>query len=175
MVARFTACVSRSSCLKPRRTVGKRGSQFMVKPWFTYFSVEPRLASASDGESRGSSAGQLRGEYGTSSTLVRRKWGEPRLAALLGPVYIQDRYTRPVPLIHMHPCHAPSVLYVVVFWPFKHVYAKQNTCISHRNSNHWLIWPFRCSNYFNRCNYSFLPWASGNPVAIQWQSSVPWV
>ena len=43
------------------------------------------------GQSRGSSAGQLRGECGTSSALVRRKWVEPRLAALVGPVYIRDR------------------------------------------------------------------------------------
>ena len=40
--------------------------------------------------SRGSSADQLRGECGTSSALVRRKWVEPRLAALVGPVYIRD-------------------------------------------------------------------------------------
>ena len=43
------------------------------------------------GQSRGSSAGQLHGECGTSSALVRRKWVEPRLAALMGPVYIRDR------------------------------------------------------------------------------------
>ena len=60
-------------------------------PRFTDFSIEPRLASAAIGQSRGSSAGQLRGECGTSSALVRRKWVEPRLAALVGPVYIRDR------------------------------------------------------------------------------------
>ena len=43
------------------------------------------------GASRGSSAGQLRGECGTSSDRVRRKWVEPRLAALVGPAYIRDR------------------------------------------------------------------------------------
>ena len=43
------------------------------------------------GESRGSSAGQLRGECGTSSALVRRKWVEPRLAALVGPEYVRDQ------------------------------------------------------------------------------------
>ena len=43
------------------------------------------------GQSRGSSAGQVRGECGTSSALVRRKCVEPRLAALVGLVYIRDR------------------------------------------------------------------------------------
>ena len=40
------------------------------------------------GQSHGSSADQLRGECGTGSALVRHKWVEPRLAALVGPVYI---------------------------------------------------------------------------------------
>ena len=49
MDAEFTACVSRPSCLKPRHSDGKRGLRLLAKPWFTDFSIEPRLASAHDG------------------------------------------------------------------------------------------------------------------------------
>ena len=55
------------------------------------FPLNRGLRLPARGESRGSSAGQLHGECGTSSALVRREWVEPRLAALVGPVYIRDR------------------------------------------------------------------------------------
>ena len=72
---------------------GKQGSQLIVKPRSTDFSIVPRLSCVCQWRKRAAAeaAGQLCGECGRSSALVRRKWVEPRLAALVGPVYIRDR------------------------------------------------------------------------------------
>ena len=92
MDAGFTACVSRHSCLKPRHTDGKRGLRLLTKPRFTDFSVEPRLTSSRDGTKPrlkcGPTAWGVGDKLGSSE---RRKWVEPRLTALVGPVYIRDR------------------------------------------------------------------------------------